>query len=87
MSDDSESALELAAIALFVETGFDHSDLQQEFFGEEDSHGREASFEVVFKEIDKAFIRKPDSGGLPTSVRLLFLKRQLANEAIGNSTY
>ena len=44
---DSENALERATVQRFVSTGYEAANLYHETFGENNSHGRETSSEVV----------------------------------------
>ncbi len=45
---DSESALETATIALFEELGYTHANLYGETYGDDTSHGRASSSDVIF---------------------------------------
>ncbi len=44
----SEDALEFATVELFQSLGYEHADLMHETFGEDASHGRKTSAEVIF---------------------------------------
>ncbi len=47
-NQQSENALEEAVVKLFKSLGYDSADLMHETFGEEASHGRKTSTEVIF---------------------------------------
>ncbi len=48
-SPDSEDALETATIALFDELGYTHANLYHETYGNQASHGRPSSSDVIFE--------------------------------------
>ncbi len=50
-SPDSEDALEQAIIEVFLSLGYEHANLYHETFGEDASHGRDTSREVIFSPI------------------------------------
>jgi len=85
---DSENALEQATIERFVAMGFEAANLYHETFGENPSHGRETSSEVVFRPRLRAAITElnPDvpADGIDMAVEAICRDRSAMNPVYAN---